>query len=323
MKQKEFPNFEPPIHATAKMPKDYHALAKQRGFIWVGLPVRTAVTKTAWACSKGHIWKAAYNTIHQGSGCPYCSGKARKISDDYQSLAKSKGIVWIAKNIPRNTDTKTYWQCEQCQYEWDSSYQNVSLGSGCPKCRQKEIADGYRLSPDDYHRIAELKGVHWIGEPVQTANDKTLWYCPDCENEWLSTYTYIREGIGCPLCLDFVNGNRVSQQQRAIAQLVDGEINTKLGRKYIDVLIIRDGLRIAIEYDSWYWHGKRQEADARRDRVFIEAGYRIIHIHSNELLPTVEQLQSAIDAIVAGADIQIITLSDWGIGNCFDDYRSK
>lgn len=323
MEQKELPNISPLLSSRAKSPKDYRTLAKQRGIIWVGLPVYNAQIKTLWACQKGHTWKAAYNTIQQGAGCPKCAGKARKTIDDYRALSRRKGILWIADAIPEKAELKTEWQCPTCDYQWVSSYETVTHGSGCPKCRQLEIADALRLSPSDYHDIASKRGIAWIGEFVQTANEKTLWHCPNCDHQWLSTHSYIRSGTGCPNCIDFVHGNRVSTQQRIIANMVNGEMNTKLGRKYIDVLIWRNGIKIAIEYDSWYWHGARPEADAKRDAVLVSAGYSVIHIHSNELLPSKDELENAIQAILSGCKVYTITLSDWGIGNCFHDYNPK
>lgn len=55
-----------------KKPDDYHSLAEQRGFLWVGeLPSNTGA-KTEWTCGKKHLFKSCYGNIQAGSGCPYC-----------------------------------------------------------------------------------------------------------------------------------------------------------------------------------------------------------------------------------------------------------
>ncbi len=51
---------------------DYHMLAKERGFRWLGPEVPNTRTKTGWECEQGHQWETRYNTIQQGSGCPFC-----------------------------------------------------------------------------------------------------------------------------------------------------------------------------------------------------------------------------------------------------------
>ena len=41
--------------------EDYHALATERGFHWLGPEVHTAHDKTSWRCEEGHQWEAAYS----------------------------------------------------------------------------------------------------------------------------------------------------------------------------------------------------------------------------------------------------------------------
>lgn len=61
-----------------KMPSDYRALARKRGFRWIGPEVPNNITKTIWQCSLEHRWKASYAMIQQGKGCPVCAGKTLK-----------------------------------------------------------------------------------------------------------------------------------------------------------------------------------------------------------------------------------------------------
>jgi len=37
-----------------KTPADYEALARERGFIWLGREVPNATTATGWQCGQGH-----------------------------------------------------------------------------------------------------------------------------------------------------------------------------------------------------------------------------------------------------------------------------
>src|SRR5947209_1558767 len=41
-------------------PEDYHALATERGFRWLGPPVTSALAPTVWDCGQGHRWSARY-----------------------------------------------------------------------------------------------------------------------------------------------------------------------------------------------------------------------------------------------------------------------
>lgn len=53
-------------------PADYHALASERGFTWMGPEVKNRKTGTEWQCKYGHVWKAPYHGIKSGNGCSVC-----------------------------------------------------------------------------------------------------------------------------------------------------------------------------------------------------------------------------------------------------------
>jgi hypothetical protein len=78
-------------HCAGKAHKtidDYHALAAQYGYQWLGkeLPP-TVFGKTLWQCDKGHQWKSPFHTLDCNHGCSQCSLLSRQ----------SKGEKRIAK----------------------------------------------------------------------------------------------------------------------------------------------------------------------------------------------------------------------------------
>ncbi len=115
-----------------KTPADYHALAKKRGFQWLGPEVCNVSAKTGWECAQGHQWNARYSHIGQGRGCLFCADKARKTPADFRALAKSRGFQWLGPESP-NSVTRTNWECEQ-GHQWSTSYSSIRQGSGCPLC---------------------------------------------------------------------------------------------------------------------------------------------------------------------------------------------
>lgn len=50
---------------------DYRAIGQDRGIEWLGPFPNDSHMKTAWKCSRGHIWLAAYHTVKR-SGCRKC-----------------------------------------------------------------------------------------------------------------------------------------------------------------------------------------------------------------------------------------------------------
>ena len=161
--------------------------------------------------------------------------------------------------------------------------------------------------------MAKTRGFKWLGPTVEPTKIKTCWQC-EHGHEWAATYNNILKGSGCGECLDYVNGVRVSKQQRQIADMLDGELNARACGVYIDIALRRKGLNIAVEYDGWFWHAHQTGRDEQRDTVLLENDWRILHIKSNSLLPSKNQLDNAISEICAGGRMFEIVLEDWGVG---------
>ena len=66
----------------------------------------------------------------------------------------------------------------------------------------------------------------------------------------------------------------------------------------LDCLLIINHIKIDVEYDGWYWHQNRQEKDADRDNKLFSLGYKVLRIRANKLLPTIEQIQNAINYLL-------------------------
>lgn len=282
----------------------YAQLAQQRGFDWLGPSVRRTDEHTRWRCSHGHIWSATLDKIRAGRNCPYCSRRARITHDDYTSIAFARGFYWLGPQVPRSLDN-TRWKCAE-GHTWEASYNAVkNCGSGCPHC-----AGLLPKSPFDYQALAHIRGFEWLGPMVERVIYKTGWRC-SLGHDWQARYNDLQQGRGCPQCRDMENGARVSKPQRTLNHMLNGTLNYSVARYKIDVAIIRDGVHVAVEYDSWYWHRHKQAHDNKRDRDLIALGWHILRIKSDELLPTRHQLDQAIEALVAGSHYEEIVLADW------------
>ena len=178
--------------SVPKMPADYHALAKERGFRWLGPEVSNALTRTSWVCEYGHRWEARYNSIQQGRGCPVCASKVPKTPADYHALAEERGFRWLGPEVP-NTSTKTSWECER-GHRWEAPYSSIQQGRGCPVC-----AGRARKTPADYHTLAEKRGFRWLGPNASYTKTKTTWECAQ-GHRWEARYNDIQKGSGCPFC---------------------------------------------------------------------------------------------------------------------------
>jgi len=241
-----------------------------------------------------------------------CWGKVPLTPDDYHALAKERGFRWLGPEV-RNARTTTYWECEH-GHRWKATYNKIHQGRGCPNCAIQRRAEERRTKPSAYRALAKERGFRWLGPEVPSVLDRTWWEC-EHGHKWQATYGNVfHQGTGCPFCLDLVHGAQVSRVQRELCEMLGGELNHPLGRYNIDVALNVDGTPIAVEYDSWHWHGDRQDQDAQRDEELRKAGWRVLRVKSNTLLPTPEQLEAAIACLLEGEDQVEIVLDDWGKG---------
>jgi hypothetical protein len=288
--------------------EDFHALAAMRSFVWFGNESVNSRTRTQWRCSRGHEWRTTYSSIIGGSGCPDCSGNLRKTIEEFGRLAEERGFLWHGPLVT-NSKTKTEWECPE-GHRWFAPFNAVHQGNGCWEC-----SGHLPKTPDDYRSVAAERGFVW-DELAVVANtgEKSRWRCP--EGHWfLSAYSTINAGHGCPNCLDMVNGARVSKNQRLLCEMVGGDLNgAKVGRFTIDVTKQVAGIRIAFEYDTWFYHSANLERDRRKDQALLNDGWRIVRIRTERLLPTQTQLDEAVAALLAGELYVDIELADWGIG---------
>lgn len=298
----------PKGHKTT--PAEYHKLAQEKGIKWLGPEVKNNQTKTQWQCKSGHIWWATYATVYQKvMGCRQCyEDSMRHTDEDYYQLALENGFEWLGPSVKKNIH-KTKWCCKN-GHIFSSTYSSIQLGNGCMRCRD----DRLRLKPEDYHNLAISRGYQWLGPFVERNIEPTQWQC-SCGNIWMASYNNISRGRSCPKCRNMVNGAQASQAQIDLALMIGGELNYPVNNRHIDVLIVRDGIKIAIEYDTWYWHGHKQDEDRTRGREIIDAGYKLLSIKSNAKLPTMQQLNDAIQLLLNGKDYLEIILDDWGKGN--------
>lgn len=186
-----------------KIAADYHILAEKWVIHWFGQETPPSIkTKTLWKCAKGHQWEARYNDIQQGHGCPICAGNLPRTPADYHASAQTNEFEWLGPEVS-NTRTKTKWRCKN-GHIWEARFNSIQRGDGCPFC-----AGLVRKTPADYHKLAEEKGIRWVGDEVPNVGTHTKWECAQ-GHQWVTTYNAIQQGYNCRICAI----NKQAEKQR-------------------------------------------------------------------------------------------------------------
>ncbi len=121
--------------------------------------------------------------------------RRKRTPHDYHQMAKSCNYQWLGPEV-KTTKTKTLWLCNN-GHQWETTYKSLQVGNRCTQCIRR-----HSKKPDDYHRLAESKGLKWLGPKVSNVQGKTIWLCPE-GHRWEATYNVVqqREIYGrCGLC---------------------------------------------------------------------------------------------------------------------------
>ena len=179
--------------------------------------VITAIYKAMeqiWRCEKGHEWIATVKsrTINK-TGCPYCShNKVLAGFNDLATLFPEVADEWSDKNEKKPTEvtafanSKAWWKCKICGYEWNTLISTCSGGSKCPCCSGYTFIKGKNDLKSTYPLIAKEwseKNLSLKPDEVNAKSRKNVWWrCSKCGNEWKSVINARVKGTVCPVCAE-------------------------------------------------------------------------------------------------------------------------
>jgi len=305
--------------ATRNDVMDYQGIAKKFNILWLGPVVANVNEKTGWRCQDNHDWQMSHSGIRRGYGCPVCNRQRNTINarlkvQDYVDVATAVGLRWLGPEVERSND-KTGWECSK-GHKWKADYNHIKSGRNCPTCGRSTAGDATRHSEKEYEALAASKKFVWLGPTARNILADTEWECPK-GHRWIASYRSVKKLVGCPGCSNAVDGTKVSTQQMKLAKMVGGIVNFKFGGYKVDAALVDD--KIAVEYDSWFWHGKKQAYDMERNKYFLSLGWKMLRVKSNHLLPSQSQIETALDELKSHTDYVEICLEDWGIGRVWNE----
>jgi len=167
-----------------------------------------AHTKLMWQCKEGHKWKAAPDTIQQGSWCPHCAHHIKLTIEQMQDLAKKRGGICLSKEYI-DTDTKLKWQCME-GHIWEATpYHIKNRESWCPKCGVIRTANLKRKTIEEMQELARKKDGKCLSKNYIHTHSKLTWQCKE-GHVWDATSHMIKRGTWCPTCAK----NRMRQPRK-------------------------------------------------------------------------------------------------------------
>lgn len=166
-------------------------------------------TKIMHKCVNDHEWKVKpSHLVHSGSGCPHCSGKARKTTEQHKKEVHPLKVLGEYKNA----HSKLVYECTN-GHTWESTPHTVlnvrkAGASGCPKCSKN-----YSPSTEEYN--LKLNNNITCVEEYVNSQTPIKHVCNICDATWKASPNNILRGTGCPEC----GGTRKKTHEEYCAEL--------------------------------------------------------------------------------------------------------
>ena len=169
--------------------------------------------KVWWKGACGHEWETSVKARSNGEKCPICSG-ARVVTgiNDLSTLKPELASEWSDKNEKKPTEvmafanSKAWWKCRTCGYEWNTLISTRSGGSKCPCCSGYTFIKGKNDLKSTHPQIAEEwseKNFPLKPNEVNAKSRKNVWWrCGKCGSEWKSVINARVKGTICPVCAE-------------------------------------------------------------------------------------------------------------------------
>ena len=269
-------------------------------------------TKVCIVCPKhGDFWQLPNDHL-RGQGCPKCGqnsmwNKRGRMTTDkiVKRFIEAHGDKYIYDNVnyisPRD---KVEIICKKHGSFLQLPYSHLQ-GCGCPKCGLETLSKRFTKTTEKF--ITETKNVHgnlydYSKVDYKNSATKVEIICKKHGSFWQNPMSHLK-GIKCPMCYAelSVSKNEIDFQHYVKNLCVgdDVKFNVRNIIPPLELDIVNETKKVAIEYDGLYWHSDIKLKDPlyhlNKTNLCANKGYRLIHIFEDEWLNKMECVESLIE----------------------------
>lgn len=249
-----------------------------------------------WLCEYGHSYRQQIKNKLRGDGCPVCSRKqAQSRVNDITITHPGVLASWdyeqntiSPEEVLYGSAKKIFWKCG-LGHTWKESVADYvkKTEEKCPYCSKRKVLLGFNDIATLYPEYASqwdytLNDRH-PEEFTERHGYLAYWKCENGHGWRRKINARIQDKSGCPECAQY---RRTSFPEQAMVYYLEHHgfnvesRNSELGCE-ADALLPE--LKTVVEYDGIYFHKKKTNKDAKKDSIFLSAGYRIIRIREKGL----------------------------------------
>ena len=210
----------------------------------------------------------------------------RYVSDNAQLMAewdseKNAQLGFDPQKLTSGSTKKVWWKCSK-GHEWQAIIGNRSQNHGCPYCSNRKVFQGF----NDLQTINPSLAAEWnygknnglLPEDVLSTSGIKVWWKCSKGHEWQATIHHRSYGNGCPICSSERN---TSFPEFAIIYYLrkyglDALHSYKENGYELDIYI--PSKKVAIEYDGYFWHQKREKQDIEKNAKCKKDGIKLYRI---------------------------------------------
>ncbi len=276
--------------------------------------------KVYWKCKSENLHPSFFASIDKrvaNRNCPKCGelnrrknkSKAKQghsLGDLYPQLTAQWHFELNGSTTPFDVNAKSHkkfwWKCDKGDdHIWDatiasrSEYKSTNdKFNGCPVCRGFKIVSSNCLSTTHPHLIKEWhpeKNGKLTPDDVLSGSHTKIWWQCLKNSKHPSWRVDIRnraiKNSGCPECWPTPQSKEELTILFELKWIFDSikstGYNLKINSKIWAVDIYIKELKLIIEYDGIYWHGKKENIDLKKTTNITDAGYTVLRIRQQPL----------------------------------------
>ncbi|WP_186278736.1 zinc-ribbon domain-containing protein [Lysinibacillus sp. BW-2-10] len=252
-----------------------------------------------WRCKEGHSWSGSVaNRTRRGDSCPYCN--KTRASEEYNLITEYPQIIelWDYEHNTKQpqeylpfSNEEVVFKCS-IGHKWKDKISAIVSGNRCEVCYPRK---GYR-EVDEYYNLAyfspelaieydENKNKKLSNEISPYSGKKVWWCCSKCHNEWQATVDNRQRGRNCPKCSEWV-GTSFSEQaifyyMRQAYKNVENRYKLELADISFEIDIFFKALKVAIEYDGYFYHIDKVGNDEKKNQILTENEIKLIRVRES------------------------------------------
>lgn len=114
----------------------YSNVIQEIGFAYIEGKYETKKSMILVSCRTcNYKFFTSIKRIIRGDGCARCSRKEKLSVEKIVSLMSDRCIDLLS-TVYENSHSKLIWRCTKCGFVWESNWDNIREGHGCPQCNK-------------------------------------------------------------------------------------------------------------------------------------------------------------------------------------------